>query len=266
MWICGVLENASWLTFIVLGSELVEEIQSFSHLSSLSLHVSSKAAFTTKRLREKGRNCRKITMWANGDDVGDFASQPKYLSISVVSQILVHIIIVPINRISSTSSLWTSSLFPDPQEQLVSSQYLGLLLRHNSPLAAAAAFQALPRASTTPSGDLQSSLVPRLVLWWASMDQTVQRVVTKDQKPLWHMDRGPVAWLGFMAGILWKKVAVKPGSKSPPFATASAHGPFLCACYGEVAHVWYRWPLWRIKQFANARWPIHVGSVLTMYV
>lgn len=60
---------------------------------------------------------------------------------------------------------------------------------------------------------------------------------TRDQKPLWHMDKGPVAWLGLMAGILWKQVAVKPGSKSPPFAASSAHGPFLCACYGEIAHV-----------------------------
>lgn len=66
------------------------------------------------------------------------------------------------------------------------------------------------------------------------MDQTVQRVVTKDQKPLWHMDRGPVAWLGFMAGILWKKVAVKPGSKSPLLLHPALTAPFCVPAMGKL--------------------------------
>ena len=196
------------------------------NISHLCPNVSSKAAFTTKRLREKGRDCSKITMWANGDDVGDFASQPKYLSISVVSQILVHII-VHINMISSTVSLWTSFC-----SQILTSDWLhdngvlGFMPRHNSPLAAAAAFQALPRASTTPSGDLQSSLAPRLVVRLHVKSNNPTTGVPRIRSPCgtwietqWH---GLDSWLEFCG----KKTDAKPGSKSPPLLLPVLMAPF----------------------------------------
>ena len=229
MWICGVFENASWLSFIVLGSELVNKKlnhwwgndRNISHLSVWmflpKLLLQPSGSERRAEIAVKLRCEPTVMMWET------LHPSLNILSNSVVSQILVHIIIVPINMISSTLSLWTLHVnileFCSAKAQLSTGCCGGI------PSIAQSQHYALWRFPKLLGSQAR----------YGSMSNSPTTVVPRIRSPCgtwieaqWH---GLDSWLEF-CGNKWLS-NVKPGSKSPPLLHPVLTAPFCVPAMGK---------------------------------